>query len=172
MKVGGPQQAALCCAALLNRCYFCDRRTRDGTFRMEADKNLIGSILQPGIRFMQLSRRLGSQLTQLVAVFYVGKCPKNKIRAHRISPWWILFARYLLTWNGCTTWHSSRKDWVDFSLTVRRSVLSIGTASIFFYPSQSALWTTPGQLNFPGVEARICARTPSHDASFMSGKIN
>ncbi len=35
---------------------------------------------------MQLARCLGSQLAQCIAIRDVGKCPKDKIRAHLYSP--------------------------------------------------------------------------------------
>ena len=35
---------------------------------------------------MQLTRSLRSQLTQCITIFNVGKCPKDKIRAHIYSP--------------------------------------------------------------------------------------
>jgi hypothetical protein len=53
---------------------------------MEAHKNLIGGVLKTGIGLVQLAGRFGGQLTQCIAIRNVGKCPKDKIRAHLYSP--------------------------------------------------------------------------------------
>jgi hypothetical protein len=59
----------------------------------ETDKNIIGRILQPRIRLVQLPRGLKSQLTKLISIRYMGKCPKYKIRAHLNSPFSLSFDR-------------------------------------------------------------------------------
>src|ERR1700729_904786 len=53
---------------------------------VEADENLICSVLKTGIGLVQLTRGLRSQLTQCIAIRNVGKCPKDKIRTHLYSP--------------------------------------------------------------------------------------
>ena len=53
---------------------------------MEADQDLVRSVLQTSIGLVQFPRGLRSQLAQGVAIRDVGKCPKDKIRAHLYSP--------------------------------------------------------------------------------------
>jgi hypothetical protein len=53
---------------------------------VEANENFIRGVLKAGIGLVQLTRSLRGQLTQCITIFNVGKCPKDKIRAHIYSP--------------------------------------------------------------------------------------
>jgi hypothetical protein len=53
---------------------------------VEADENLIGGVLETGVGLVQLTGCLRGKLAQCVTILNVGKCPKDKIRAHLYSP--------------------------------------------------------------------------------------
>ncbi len=77
----GPQSGR---AAPLDRLDSRRRYRRQGSRigGVEANKNLIGRVLQAAVRLVQLPGGLASQLTKLVAVGHMRKCPKNKIGTH------------------------------------------------------------------------------------------
>src|SRR5208283_5111775 len=52
---------------------------------LEAVKHFVGGVLQAGVGLVQLARRLGGKLAELVAIGDVGECSKNKVRAHKVS---------------------------------------------------------------------------------------
>jgi hypothetical protein len=72
------------CAALfdglVSRCRH--RLQRRGIDDLKTGKNLICRVLHPGIRSVQLAGCLARQLTQLVAIGHMRKCPKNQIGTH------------------------------------------------------------------------------------------
>jgi hypothetical protein len=76
---GVKQAARLSCAALLNwgRGSLMNGIRGDRAGLVEANQHIIGRILEPGVGLMQLARGLGGQLTELIPVLDVGKCPKN-----------------------------------------------------------------------------------------------
>jgi hypothetical protein len=51
---------------------------------VEAHKDVVRGVLKPRVGLVQLTSGLGSQLTELIPVFDMGKSPKDKIRAHFI----------------------------------------------------------------------------------------
>ncbi len=56
------------------------------TRRLKPAQHVIRSVLQPCIRLVKLAGCLASQLTELVAIGHLRKCPKNKVGTHRVSP--------------------------------------------------------------------------------------
>jgi hypothetical protein len=59
-----------------------NRRRRPGIGGVEAGKDLIGRVLESCIRLVQLPGCFASQLTELVAIGHLRKCPKYQIRTH------------------------------------------------------------------------------------------
>jgi len=53
-----------------------------GVGGLKTAQNFIGRILQPCVRLVQLAGCLAGQLTQLVAIGDMRKCPKNQIGTH------------------------------------------------------------------------------------------
>jgi hypothetical protein len=53
---------------------------------MEPNKHFVRGVLQAGVRFVKLPRGLGGQLTELVTIRNVGKCPINQIGTHEGIP--------------------------------------------------------------------------------------
>jgi len=75
------------CAALLNFCLrFNGLDGRHWIRVTEANHHIVRCILHASVWLVQLTGRLGSQLTQLIAIGNVGQSPKNQIRTHCISP--------------------------------------------------------------------------------------
>jgi hypothetical protein len=79
-------EAALCRAALFFQWQLggSGNRLRNGAgvSEMEAIKDFVSRVLQPGVRLVQLTGCLAGQQTELVAVGHMRKCPKYKIRTH------------------------------------------------------------------------------------------
>ena len=46
---------------------------------LEAIEDFIGGVLQAGVGLVELASRLGSELTELITIGYVGECSKDKI---------------------------------------------------------------------------------------------
>ncbi len=59
--------------------------------RLKPAQNLVCGVLQPCVRLVELARCLASQLTELVAIFHLRKCLKNKIGPH----WYLLVLQLL-----------------------------------------------------------------------------
>jgi hypothetical protein len=53
---------------------------------MEPDKYFIRRVLKAGVRLVKLPRGLGGQLTELISIRNVGKCPINQIGTHEGIP--------------------------------------------------------------------------------------
>src|SRR5579863_8540959 len=79
------QEMLLRGAPRLNRpsCWCVDLRLDAGVGGVEADENLVGRVLQPSGRFVQLPGSLARQLAELVAIGDMRKCTKNQIRTHK-----------------------------------------------------------------------------------------
>jgi hypothetical protein len=62
------------------------RKGRRGTGidGVETSKYFIGSVLQPCIRLVQLPGCLARQLTELITIGHMRKCPKYQIRTHYV----------------------------------------------------------------------------------------
>jgi|HubBroStandDraft_2_1064218.scaffolds.fasta_scaffold197053_1 hypothetical protein len=64
---------------------------------MKAVQDFISGVLQPCIRLVQLAGCLASQLTELVAIGHMRKCPKYQIGTHYSLSFFIcLPGRYYL----------------------------------------------------------------------------
>ena len=53
-----------------------------GLSLVESDKHFIRGVLQAGVGLVKLPGGLGGQLTELVAIRYVGECPIYQIGTH------------------------------------------------------------------------------------------
>ena len=51
---------------------------------VEAVKDLVGCVLEPGAGLVELASGLRGQLTELVTVGHMRQCPKNQIRTHDV----------------------------------------------------------------------------------------
>ena len=69
----------LCGATILNGSRDCRKRSGSGVVLMKTSEDFVGRILQACVGLVQLAGRLRSELTQLVAVFHMGKRPKNQV---------------------------------------------------------------------------------------------
>ncbi len=78
-----------------------------GVSRVEADKDLVRCILQPSVRFVQLTGSLARQLAELVAIGDVRKCTKNQIRTHKVN--------LLPNLSAGTAWHRRYSHRLDIS---------------------------------------------------------
>jgi hypothetical protein len=73
-------------------------RRRYGTGCLKPAQNIIGGVLQPCIRLMELTGCFACQLTELVAIGHMRECPKYQIRTH---------CKFLLQISACppgTSW--------------------------------------------------------------------
>jgi hypothetical protein len=63
------------CTGILGQC-------APGVGGVKTAQNLIGRVLEPGVRLVKLTGCLACQLAKLVAIGHVRKCPKYQIRTH------------------------------------------------------------------------------------------
>lgn len=57
-------------------------RRRTGVGGLKPAQNFIGGVLKPCVRLVKLTGCFACQLTELVAIGHMRKCPKNQIRTH------------------------------------------------------------------------------------------
>ena len=72
-------------AALLVEFFVLHRSARCGIGGMEAEKDVVGGVLEARVGFVELASRFGGELAELIAIFKVGQCPKDQVRAHAQS---------------------------------------------------------------------------------------
>jgi hypothetical protein len=60
-------------------------RHRPGVSGMVANEDLVGRVLQPCARLVQLPGSFANELAELVTIGNIRDCPKNQIRTHEVN---------------------------------------------------------------------------------------